>query len=159
MPVAARFFFASNASIISFRFGLALTSSRHLPQYSARNDAVLQRDMPVPVWGWADKGERVTVILGNQSKTAIADDDHRTCVEVFGDGLEDELGDVLGERGLAGSGIAEQAKDRRRAVPAGLGPQPVSNGLQRGILMRRKGCHEVPVGRAARGDDSNEPQN
>jgi sialate O-acetylesterase len=34
---------------------------------------VLQRDMPVPVWGWADAGEQVTVTLGDQSKTATAD--------------------------------------------------------------------------------------
>lgn len=34
---------------------------------------VLQRETPVPVWGWADPGEKVTVILGEQSKTATAD--------------------------------------------------------------------------------------
>ena len=34
---------------------------------------VLQRDMPVPVWGWADPGETVTVTLGDQTKTATAD--------------------------------------------------------------------------------------
>ena len=35
--------------------------------------AVLQRDMPVPVWGWADAGEKVTVKIGKQTKTATAD--------------------------------------------------------------------------------------
>ena len=35
--------------------------------------AVLQRDVPLPVWGWADPGEQVTVTLGEQSKTATAD--------------------------------------------------------------------------------------
>lgn len=34
---------------------------------------VLQRDAAVPVWGWADPGERVTVALGDQAKTATAD--------------------------------------------------------------------------------------
>ena len=34
---------------------------------------VLQREMPVPVWGWADPAEQVTVTLGDQSKTATAD--------------------------------------------------------------------------------------
>jgi len=29
---------------------------------------VLQRDLPVPVWGWADAGEAVTVTLGDQTK-------------------------------------------------------------------------------------------
>jgi sialate O-acetylesterase len=34
---------------------------------------VLQRDMAVPVWGWGDPGEKVTVSLGDQTKTATAD--------------------------------------------------------------------------------------
>lgn len=34
---------------------------------------VLQRDVPLPVWGWADPGEKVTVTLGGQSKSATAD--------------------------------------------------------------------------------------
>lgn len=35
---------------------------------------VLQRDVPVPVWGWADPGESVTVTLGESSATTKADD-------------------------------------------------------------------------------------
>jgi sialate O-acetylesterase len=35
--------------------------------------AVLQRELPVPVWGWADPGEKVTVTLADQQKTATAD--------------------------------------------------------------------------------------
>jgi sialate O-acetylesterase len=34
---------------------------------------VLQREMPVPVWGTADPGEAVTVEFGDQRKTATAD--------------------------------------------------------------------------------------
>ncbi|MVM34297.1 sialate O-acetylesterase [Spirosoma sp. HMF4905] len=34
---------------------------------------VLQRRKPVPVWGWADPGEKVTVTLNAQMKTAKAD--------------------------------------------------------------------------------------
>ena len=34
---------------------------------------VLQRGMKVPVWGWADKGAKVTVTFAGQSKTAAAD--------------------------------------------------------------------------------------
>lgn len=34
---------------------------------------VLQRDIPVPVWGWADPGEKVTVKMAGQSVTATAD--------------------------------------------------------------------------------------
>ena len=34
---------------------------------------VLQRDVQVPVWGWADPQESVTVEFQGQSKTAAAD--------------------------------------------------------------------------------------
>lgn len=34
---------------------------------------VLQRDLPVPVWGWADPNEQVTVSFRDQSKTTTAD--------------------------------------------------------------------------------------
>ena len=36
------------------------------------SNMVLQRDMPVTVWGWADKGEKVTVSFGGQKKSAVA---------------------------------------------------------------------------------------
>ncbi len=45
----------------------------HLPVFFS-DHMVLQRDRPAPVWGWADKGETVTVRLGDQSRTATADD-------------------------------------------------------------------------------------
>ena len=34
---------------------------------------ILQRDIEVPVWGWADPGEEVTVEFGGQKKMALAD--------------------------------------------------------------------------------------
>jgi sialate O-acetylesterase len=34
---------------------------------------VLQRDAPVPVWGWADAGEEITVAFAGQTKKAKAD--------------------------------------------------------------------------------------
>jgi sialate O-acetylesterase len=37
------------------------------------NDAVLQRNMPVPVWGMASAGEQVTVDFRGQSKSTTAD--------------------------------------------------------------------------------------
>jgi sialate O-acetylesterase len=36
--------------------------------------AVLQRDMPVPVWGWAEPGEEVHVAIAGQTHKAKADD-------------------------------------------------------------------------------------
>jgi len=39
------------------------------------DNVVLQRNVEVPVWGWADPGERVTVSLEKQQQTAIAGKD------------------------------------------------------------------------------------
>lgn len=39
--------------------------------------AVLQRDRPLPIWGWADPGEAVTVALGRESGRAVAGADRR----------------------------------------------------------------------------------
>jgi sialate O-acetylesterase len=36
--------------------------------------AVLQRDMPVPVWGWAEPGEEVTISIAGQTQKTTADD-------------------------------------------------------------------------------------
>ena len=36
------------------------------------NNMVLQRDVKVPVWGWADQGEEVTVTFNGQTKKAVA---------------------------------------------------------------------------------------
>lgn len=35
---------------------------------------VLQQGIPVPIWGWADAGEEVTVTFGQQKESAKADD-------------------------------------------------------------------------------------
>lgn len=43
---------------------------------------VLQQDMLIPVWGWADAGEQVTVELGGQSKTTVADADGKWMVKM-----------------------------------------------------------------------------
>ena len=37
------------------------------------DNAILQRDMPVPVWGWAKPGSEVSVTFGVQTKTTTAD--------------------------------------------------------------------------------------
>lgn len=38
------------------------------------NDMVLQREMPVKIWGWADPGEHVTLSFAGQKKTTQADE-------------------------------------------------------------------------------------
>ena len=37
------------------------------------NNMVLQKDIPLPIWGWADGGEEVTVTLGESTVTTKAD--------------------------------------------------------------------------------------
>ncbi len=43
---------------------------------------VLQREAPVPVWGWADEGEVVTVSVAGQTKSATAGADGRWMVKL-----------------------------------------------------------------------------
>jgi sialate O-acetylesterase len=40
-----------------------------------QSNMVLQRDKPVPIWGWADPDETVTVTFAGQTQTAIAGKD------------------------------------------------------------------------------------
>jgi len=43
---------------------------------------VLQQQMKIKVWGWADAGESVTVSVGDQSATTKGDDDGKWSVEL-----------------------------------------------------------------------------
>ena len=58
-----------------------LAAAVKMPKIFSDN-MVLQRDMPVPVWGWADKGEKVTVSFGLQEKTATAGEDGKWMVKL-----------------------------------------------------------------------------
>ncbi|MBC7720440.1 MAG: hypothetical protein H7068_00355, partial [Pedobacter sp.] len=46
------------------------------------NHMVLQHNTIVPVWGWSDAGETVTVKLGKQTKTIIADADGKWLIKL-----------------------------------------------------------------------------
>jgi len=58
-----------------FIFCLGLLSLRAAPTVPAiiNHNMVLQRGQPVPVWGWATAGEKVSVEFASQKKTAKAD--------------------------------------------------------------------------------------
>jgi sialate O-acetylesterase len=45
-------------------------------------NAVFQCDKPVPVWGWADKGEEITVTFADQTKSTKADEEGRWMVKL-----------------------------------------------------------------------------
>lgn len=72
--------FARSFSVFTFLVGLTLpvaaetqpaSAELRLPQVFGDN-MVLQRDKPVPVWGWAEPGAKVSVTFAGQTKTAPA---------------------------------------------------------------------------------------
>ncbi|HZF64761.1 MAG TPA: sialate O-acetylesterase, partial [Chitinophagaceae bacterium] len=46
------------------------------------NNMVLQREKPIPIWGRAEVGEKITVTFNNQVKTTIADKDGKWIVKL-----------------------------------------------------------------------------
>jgi sialate O-acetylesterase len=46
------------------------------------DNAILQRQMPAPVWGWAEPGRRITVRFAGQQKTAVAGNDGQWKLEL-----------------------------------------------------------------------------
>lgn len=54
-------------------FAPPLQANVKLPSVLASH-MVLQRDKPIPIWGWADPGEEVTVQLGEKTEKTKADD-------------------------------------------------------------------------------------
>ena len=70
------------AMIASFTLALALIAGPMADEGQGRpflhplfsDHVVLQRDVPVPVWGWAEPGQRVKVDLAGQSVETTADD-------------------------------------------------------------------------------------
>jgi sialate O-acetylesterase len=66
------------AVCFTLTIGLAAvaTAAVKLPAVIGDN-MVLQRGQPLPIWGWADKGEEVTVSIAGQTQTAKAGDDGR----------------------------------------------------------------------------------
>jgi sialate O-acetylesterase len=60
-----------------FLFALAFAAPRAGAEVSLpsifSDHMVLQKNLPVPVWGWADPGEKVTVSIAGQTRTATAD--------------------------------------------------------------------------------------
>jgi sialate O-acetylesterase len=58
--------------ILSFLHSSILWGAVSLPNVIG-DHMVLQRNLPVPIWGWADPKEEVTVSFSGQSKTTTAD--------------------------------------------------------------------------------------
>ena len=70
----------------AFIFFAAVTVSIAAVQADVRlpeifdNNMVLQRDMPVPIWGWAESGEKITVTFSGQTALATANADGKWSV-------------------------------------------------------------------------------
>ncbi|MDR2345296.1 MAG: sialate O-acetylesterase [Planctomycetaceae bacterium] len=62
-------------------FTSALLADVKLPDVFA-SGMVLQRDLPAPVWGWADPQEKITVTIGDQSQTTETNEDGRWQVKL-----------------------------------------------------------------------------
>ncbi len=57
-------------TLLATQPGLAAELEFH-PLFS--DHAILQQELPLPVWGWADPGTEVVVTFGNQSRTTTTD--------------------------------------------------------------------------------------
>ena len=121
-------------------FGIAAVLVTLVPTSSSAGDLklanifsdnmVLQRDKPVPVWGWADAGDAVAVSFAGQSKTAIAGEDGKWMVILdplgadanpqslvaFLDGKVTEVKDVLVGEVWLGSGQSNMAMTVSRCL-------------------------------------------
>ncbi|MDR2172510.1 MAG: sialate O-acetylesterase [Planctomycetaceae bacterium] len=76
------FFAAINfAALFVFTSETLLFADVKLPDIFS-SGMVLQRDLPVPVWGWADPQEKITVTINDQSQTAETGADGRWQVKL-----------------------------------------------------------------------------
>ncbi len=78
----SRYVVAFSALVLLFGSSWAsFAAELKLPALISDN-MVIQRDTKVPLWGTADPGERVTVTLGDQQRSAVADNRGRWRVEL-----------------------------------------------------------------------------
>lgn len=68
-------------ALFSLLFASPLLAEVKLPAIFS-DHMVIQRDAEVPVWGWADAGEKVTVSFAGATKTATAGDDGKWMVKL-----------------------------------------------------------------------------
>ena len=61
--------------------GLAASATVRMPQLF-QSGMVMQRGKPIPVWGWADKGEQVTITFNKKTYTTTADDQGRWRIDL-----------------------------------------------------------------------------
>ena len=62
-------------------FGFSASAKIRLPRLIS-DGIVLQRGMPVPIWGWADEGEQVSVTFNGKQYNTIAGSDKKWKVQL-----------------------------------------------------------------------------
>ena len=72
---------AALLGLCAFTLGTAARADVKLPAIFSEH-MVLQQDKTIPVWGWADPGEAVSVHIANQTKTTHADADGKWTVNL-----------------------------------------------------------------------------
>src|SRR5438309_1829176 len=77
IPCQPRLFLAA----LFAAFPVAARADVRLPKIIS-DHMVVQRDAAVPIWGWADAGEEVTVAFAGQTKTARAGADGKWRVKL-----------------------------------------------------------------------------
>src|SRR4051812_19082124 len=71
------------ALVLILLFGASrIAAADVLPASPFTDHMVLQQAMPVPVWGTAAAGEKITVTVGSQTKSATAGDDGKWLVRL-----------------------------------------------------------------------------
>jgi len=80
LMMTSRFLFFLRLATLCVLGGSVLRADVTLPAIFS-DHLVLQRDAAVPVWGWADPGEAVTVTVAGQTQTAAAAADGRWIVK------------------------------------------------------------------------------
>jgi hypothetical protein len=110
---------------------LGLGGRRFVPQLEGRG---LRLPLDRPVDEAVDRGRPLAALAAHHQR-GLAGESREQGLAV------DVLGEMLGERGLAGARIAEQAEYRRRAGLAGPGLEPSRDRAQRGILLGRECGH------------------
>lgn len=70
------------ALALAFGFDIQTSSADVRVPTVFGSNMVLQRDMTLPVWGWAEPGEEVTVAIGDNKATAKADKDGKWTVKL-----------------------------------------------------------------------------
>ena len=82
-------FFAGMIAIAAVGLPLAVQAEVQLAQVFTPH-AVLQRDKPLPIWGWAEPGEKIAVTLGARQAEPVADTDCKWLVKLAAQAMSKE---------------------------------------------------------------------